>query len=47
VDLRTQVALPLAFLNGRMHVRFALPPEPVGIQLWRHVRLVFLRRLHA
>ncbi len=47
IQLRTHDPLPETFLNGRMHVRFALPPEPLGLQLWRSVRLVFLRRLHA
>jgi putative peptide zinc metalloprotease protein len=47
VDLQPTEALPRAFLNGRVHVRFALDPEPLGLQLWRRVRLVFLRRLHA
>ncbi len=47
IQLRTESELPQTFLNGRMHVRFALAPEPLGLQLWRSVRLVFLRRLHA
>ncbi len=47
IDLRTEKDLPITFLNGRMNVRVALDPLPLGLQLWRQARLVFLRRLHA
>lgn len=47
LTLRPRVPLPVTFLNGRVHVRFALPAQPIGIQIWRKARLVFLRRLHA
>ena len=47
IDVHSTAPLAVAFLNGRVHVRFVLSPEPVGWQLWRAVRLVFLRRLNA
>jgi putative peptide zinc metalloprotease protein len=46
VDVRAESAWPVPFLNGRMYVRFALPPEPAGVQIFRAVRLVFLRWLN-
>jgi putative peptide zinc metalloprotease protein len=47
VVLRAADRLPVECLDARVHVRFALPPQPVGIQLWHGLRLLFLRRLHA
>lgn len=47
IDVRTVDPLPVAYLNGRMHVRFILTSEPLGQQLLRHTRLLFLRRLHV
>jgi putative peptide zinc metalloprotease protein len=47
VDLRLADPLPLAFLHGRAHVRFAVGWEPAGVQLWRRLRMLFLRRLYV
>ena len=47
VVLRPHGGIPVRFLNGRVHVRFMLEPAPVGLQLWRQLRLLFLRRLNA
>jgi putative peptide zinc metalloprotease protein len=47
VVLRGVAPLPVECLDARVPVRFALAPEPVGLQLWHGLRLLFLRRLHA
>jgi putative peptide zinc metalloprotease protein len=39
--------LPMECLDARVYVRFSLDPEPIGIQMWHGLRLLFLRRLHA
>ncbi len=47
VDLKMQQPLPLPYLHGRAHVRFSVTWEPAGQQVWRRMRLLFLRRLHV
>lgn len=47
VDVRMNEPLRVDFLNGVAHVRFDLGWEPIGIQLYRKVRLAFLRHFHA
>ncbi|MBL6458519.1 PqqD family peptide modification chaperone [Belnapia sp. T6] len=47
VELAPETPLARRFLEGRVHVRFAFDPEPLGFQLWRRIRLAFLRHLHA
>lgn len=47
VDLKLRQPLPLPYLHGRAHVRFDVGWEPAGVQLWRRLRLLFLRRLHV
>jgi len=47
VQLRPDHPLPVTYLNGRVYLRFDLGTEPLAWQLWRELRLVFLRHLHA
>jgi putative peptide zinc metalloprotease protein len=47
VDVRILRALPVDFLNGLANVRFDLGWEPIGFQLYRKVRLAFLRHFNA
>ena len=47
VEVTPDAPLAARFLEGRVHVRFAFTPEPLGFQLWRHIRLTFLRHLHV
>jgi putative peptide zinc metalloprotease protein len=47
VDIRIEKPLPVDFLNGVAHVRFDLGWEPIGFQLFRKIRLAFLRHFHA
>ena len=47
VDVRIDKQLPVDFLNGVAHVRFDLGWEPIGFQIFRKIRLAFLRHFHA
>ncbi len=47
VDIQLADSLPLDYFNGRADVRFDLGYEPLGFQLIRDARLVFLRHFHA
>lgn len=47
IDVRTDEPLAVPALHARVMVRFDLGWKPIGLQLWRRVRLVFLRHLHA
>ncbi|MBV8835104.1 MAG: hypothetical protein JO000_01065, partial [Alphaproteobacteria bacterium] len=47
VDVRIDKPLPVDFLNGVAHVRFDLGWEPIGFQIFRKIRLAFLRHFHA
>jgi putative peptide zinc metalloprotease protein len=47
VVLQGREPLPVECLDARVYVRFALDAEPIGVQMWHGLRLMFLRRLHA
>jgi len=47
IDVRIDKQLPVDFLNGVAHVRFNLGWEPIGFQIFRKIRLAFLRHFHA
>lgn len=47
VEVAPDAPLAARFLEGRVHVRLGFDAEPLGLQLWRHVRLTFLRQLHV
>ncbi len=47
IDVRTTQPFATDALHTRAMVRFDLGWKPLGLQLWRRIRLVFLRRLHA
>lgn len=46
-DIAVDDAPVEAGFGGRVHLRFLLTPEPVGAQLGRRFRQLFLARLHA
>jgi putative peptide zinc metalloprotease protein len=46
-DLAVDAAPPDVGFGGRVHLRFRLTPEPVGAQIGRRVRQLFLARLNA
>ncbi len=47
IDVRGDLPLAMAGLHSRAYVRFDLGWKPLGLQAWRRIRLVFLKRLHA
>jgi putative peptide zinc metalloprotease protein len=47
VDIQLAKRLPIDYFSGRADVRFDLGLEPIGWQLLRTARLVFLRHFHA
>lgn len=47
VDVAVEGGISQDFLNGRAYVRFDLGWEPIGLQIYRKTRLVFLRYFHA
>jgi putative peptide zinc metalloprotease protein len=46
VELELQNALPLVNAGGRVYVRFDHGAEPLGFQVYRRVRQLFLSRFH-
>ncbi len=44
IDVGLPQAASMAFLGQRMYVRFDLGYKPVGLQLYRSLRQLFLRR---
>ncbi|MCQ4159246.1 hypothetical protein NON00_04830 [Roseomonas sp. GC11] len=47
IQIRPEQPLPVTYLNGRIHLLLDLGTQPLAWQIWREVRLVFLRHLHA
>ncbi len=47
IDIQLADRLPIDYFSGRADVRFDLGLEPLGWQLLRTARLVFLRHFHA
>jgi putative peptide zinc metalloprotease protein len=47
VELELPAELPLLNAGGRVYVRFDHGAEPLGVQLYRRVRQLFLSRLHV